>query len=286
MPENTEKPVLKSPVLRVKKWVKSLSVLRPEDADDLISAIASAYRDGIIGHNVVEIIKRVIRLENMTVNDVMIPRPLMVTVSSDSSLEDILKVVTDSGHSRFPVIDDTSQVVNGILLAKDILAHRLANGRDFDLGKSLREAVFVVESKRLSELLNDFRKNRNHMAVVVNEYGGIDGLVTIEDVLEEIVGEIEDESDVEEKDKIIQHEENQFIVDGYTPLEDINDHFKINIDEDVDTIGGLVVRMADRVPKIGDTFSYGPLDLEVTDASARRVRELKITPKEASASDE
>ena len=278
MTENPDKPPQRSLIARSKKWIKSRPMLQPDDTEDVIEAIQSAHRGGVIGHNVLEIIKRVIRVENMTVNDVMIPRPLMVTVSADSSLEDILKVVTDSGHSRFPVIDDTQQIIHGILLAKDILAYHPTNGNRFELNKLLREPVFVVESKRLSELLNDFRKNRNHMAVVVDEYGGIDGLVTIEDVLEEIVGEIEDESDIEEKEKIVQNQENEFIVDAFTSLEEINQHFRINIDEDVDTIGGLVVRMADRVPKVGDTFSFNTLQLEVLDASARRVRELKITP--------
>ena len=276
MAENTDKSPLKSPVSRIKKWLRSHSLLQPDDIEDIVATIQSAHRDGVISHDVVEIIKRVVRVEGMNVSDIMIPRPLMVTVSADSDLDDILKVVAESGHSRFPVIDDTSQIVIGILLAKDIIACHPTNGNGFDLQDLLRDPVFVVESKRLSELLNDFRKNRNHMAVVVDEYGGIDGLVTIEDVLEEIVGDIEDESDIEEKDMIVESANNEYIVDGFTPLDDINEHFRIEINEDVDTIGGLVIRLADRVPKIGESFAYGSLRLEVTDASARRVRELKV----------
>ena len=207
----------------------------------------------------------------------------MVTLDIDSSVDEILKIVTQSGHSRFPVLgghSDNEQ--QGILLAKDILQYIQDDSiEEFNLHDNLRDAMAVPEAMRLNTLLELFQSTRNHMAIVVNEYNGIAGLITIEDVLEEIVGEIEDESDYDETERITQIADNQYMVHGQTEISDFNETFNLNIDEDTDTIGGVILKLAGKVPDEGEIFDYEGLHFRIASADQRRIRSLQVTLKDS-----
>ncbi len=276
MTEDSEKHS-DSPVSMLKKWADNLRLPYPETKEQLIAMVRLARHKGVVGDTVFQIIKRVLDVETKTVGDAMINRALAVTVSAETKLEDVLQTVTDSGHSRFPVMKEDEDEVVGILLAKDILSHFPKNGNDLKVKDIMRPPVYIVESKRLGELLNDFRSNRTHMGVVVDEYGGMAGLITIEDALEEIVGEIEDESDPAQSENIIQESENQFIVNALTEIADINEHFNIHLEDDVDTIGGFIIKEANEVPAVGEVVTYDQLAFEITKADKRRVKELRVT---------
>lgn len=248
--------------------------------DDLIDELRVAMRNGVIQREEFVIIERVLQVAELKVRDAMIPRAKMVTIDHESTLDDILKCVTESGHSRFPVINENAEnEVRGILLAKDILHHHSDNGnQEFSLFDSIRDPMFVAESMRLHSLLKRFQERRSHMAIVVNEYKGIAGLITIEDVLEQIVGEIEDESDIETDDMITEPASNLFSVNGQTEIEEFNERFGARIPEDVDTIGGVILKLAGRVPDVGDRFDYQGYNFEVIEADRRRILQLHVTP--------
>ncbi len=255
--------------------------------DDLIDELRVAVKNGVIQREEFEIIERVLQVAELKVRDAMIPRAKMVTIDHESTLGDILKCVTESGHSRFPVINENAEnEVRGILLAKDILHHHSDNGnQEFNLFDSMRDPMFVAESMRLHSLLKRFQERRSHMAIVVNEYKGIAGLITIEDVLEQIVGEIEDESDIETDDMITEPSNNLFSVNGQTEIEEFNERFSAHISEDVDTIGGVILKLAGRVPDVGDQFDYHGYHFKVIDADRRRILQLHVTPVKQSAPD-
>jgi len=219
------------------------------------------------------------QMSEMRVRDIMIPRSQMMVVERDNSLETILPLIIESAHSRFPVVGDSRDEVVGILLAKDLLAYCFENERDeFRIRDFMRPAVFVPESKRLDVLLRDFRTSRNHLAVVVDEYGGVAGMITIEDVLEQIVGEIEDEHDVEEDAFILPKGDGQFSVKALTPIEDFNQFFKVRFeDEEYDTIGGLVLHLFGHVPKRGEAVVFDRYRFEVVRADSRRIHLLQMT---------
>ncbi len=270
-----------------KTWVRHLrdyttrSLLPAlESTEDLIKVLRAAKEHGIIRGEELDIVERVLRATKLKVRDVMIPRAKMVTIDHESTLEEILQCVTESGHSRFPVINENAEnEVRGILLAKDILHHHNDNGtQEFSLFDSIRDPMFVAESMRLHSLLRRFQERRSHMAIVVNEYKGIAGLITIEDVLEQMVGEIEDESDIETDDMITEPTSNLFSVNAQTEIEEFNERFAANIQEDVDTIGGVILKLAGRVPDIGDEFDYLGFSFKVTKADRRRILLLQVTP--------
>jgi magnesium and cobalt transporter len=192
---------------------------------------------------------------------------------------DLLRIIVNSGHSRFPVIGDNPDEVVGILLAKDLLLYAFERkSEQFNLRDVLRPAVFIPESKRLNVLLKEFRSSRNHMAIVVDEYGGISGMVTIEDVLEQIVGEIEDEHDVEEEDTIRRHSQMHYTIKALTPIEDFNEYFGTQLEDDeFDTIGGLVVHQIGHLPKRGERIVIGNLLFKILRADNRRVHMLQLT---------
>jgi magnesium and cobalt transporter len=202
----------------------------------------------------------------------------MVVVEREASLDEMLPPIIESGHSRFPVIDDNRDEVVGVLLAKDILRYFPDEERSrFDIRDVLRSAVFVPESKRLNTLLQDFRTSRNHMAIVVDEYGGTAGLITIEDVLEQIVGNIDDEHDTEEEASIREHGAGRYTVDALTPIEDFNEYFGTQYsDEAFDTIGGLVINHIGHMPEPGETATIDRFWFRVLDADSRRIRELQV----------
>ena len=221
----------------------------------------------------------VIEVAEMQVRDIMIPRSQMVVVERDADLKVILETVVDSAHSRFPAVGENRDEVIGILLAKDLLPYFL-EGEElrFNLRDILRPAVFIPESKRLNVLLKEFRASRNHIAIVVDEYGGVAGLVTIEDVLEQIVGDIEDEHDIEEDAYIFQHRDNDYTVKAITPIEDFNESFQVDFsDEEFDTIGGLVMNGFGHMPKRGETLNLGDFHFKVLRASSRQIYLLQVS---------
>jgi magnesium and cobalt transporter len=251
----------------------------PRDRDDLIEVLRDARERGLFDLDAHAMLEGVLEVSEMQVREVMIPRSQMVVVDKDASLEEVLPLIIESGHSRFPVIGDSRDEVVGILLAKDLLRFYLeAPNGGFNVREYLRPATFIPESKRLNVLLKEFRSSRNHMAIVVDEYGGVAGLVTIEDVLEQIVGEIDDEHDVEEDVTIIRHNDRRFTVPALTPVEDFNDYFRTRYsDDEFDTIGGLVMHTLGHLPKRGEKAELGPCHFKVIRADNRRIHLLEVT---------
>jgi magnesium and cobalt transporter len=252
----------------------------PNDKQDLIEILRDAHARGLLDRDALDMIEGVFEVSEMQVRDIMVPRAQMDVVDKNMTPEEYLPLVIETGHSRFPMIDGDKDKVVGILLAKDLLRHFQKGERNFNVYDLLRPAVFVPESKRLNVLLREFRASRNHMAIVVDEYGGVAGLVTIEDVLEQIVGEIEDEYDFDADDvMIMQRGEREYVAKALTPIEDFNAYFNTHFsDEEVDTVGGLVMMTLGRLPKRGDKVEIEGLRFEVLRADSRRVHLLKVVP--------
>ena len=248
----------------------------PEDRDELLALLHSAFERNLIDADALSIIEGALQMSDMQVRDVMVPRAQMDCVHLDDPIDVIANFAIDTAHSRFPAIGDGKDDVAGILLAKDLL--RYFAGREFDLRDMLRPAVFVPESKRLNVLLREFRVSRNHMAIVVDEYGGVAGLVTIEDVLEQIVGDIEDEYDFDEVGDSIRLDQNgRYRVKATTEIEDFNEAFATHFsDEEYDTVGGLVIRHFGRLPKRGEAVELEGLKIQVLRADSRRVHTLVV----------
>lgn len=253
----------------------------PRDRDDLIEVLRACHRRGLFGNEALGIIEGAINIADMQVREAMIPRSQMVTVKAGQNPKDFLPIIIESAHSRFPVVDDDdADTVLGILLAKDLLAACFEERLErFEIKDYLRPPMFVPESRRLDALLRDFRQKRSHMAVVINEYGGIAGLVTIEDVLEQIVGEIEDEHDIEEEEYNIKEVgADQWIVKALVPIDEFNEHFQAGFsDEDFDTIGGLVIAQFGHLPVRDETVDFGNFTFKVLNADNRSVRLLQVT---------
>ncbi|ARB44896.1 HlyC/CorC family transporter [Alloalcanivorax xenomutans] len=253
----------------------------PGSREELLDLMRS-MRDGhVIDGDTLGIIEGAIGVSDMQVREILIPRTQMVSIRASSDPRDFLPTIIECAHSRFPVIGDDPDEVIGILLAKDLLALILEPARmeRFQIKDHVRSAMVVPESKRLDSLLREFRITKNHMAIVVNEYGGIAGLVTIEDVLEQIVGEIEDEHDIEEDDYLIKDLENgEHTVKALTPIEDFNEHFQCELsDEEFDTIGGLVMHAFGRLPGREESIDLGPFQFTVLSADGRTIRLLRVT---------
>lgn len=265
-----------------RSWLERLShalLGEPRDREQLIEVLRDAQRRDLFDADALGMIEGVLQVSEMQVRDVMIPRSQMVVVARDATPEEILPIITDSGHSRFPVVGDSRDEVVGILLAKDLLRY-CSEGREgnFSVRDVLRPAVFIPESKRLNVLLKEFRSSRNHMAIVVDEYGGVAGMVTIEDVLEQIVGEIEDEHDIDEAAFILKHNDTHYTVKALTPIEDFNEYFGTTFsDEEFDTIGGLVMKTLGHLPKRGETATIEHLLFKVLRADNRRIHMLQLT---------
>jgi magnesium and cobalt transporter len=268
------------------RWFKRLAETfsaEPKDLEHLSQIILHARERGIINQDACEMLEGVLRVAELQVRDIMVARSQMVVVNRDDPPEDILPAVIESGHSRFPVIGEDRDQVIGILLAKDLLRYFVEGGREnFDIKECLRPAAFIPESKRLNVLLKEFRVSHHHMAVVVDEYGGVSGLVTIEDVLEQIVGDIGDEYDTDEDLDIRREGERQFTVKGQTRIADFNSYFATEFsDEEFDTIGGLAIKFLGRLPRRGESFVMSGLDFRVLRADRRRLDTLRIiTPQD------
>jgi magnesium and cobalt transporter len=268
------------------RWFKRLTETfsgEPKNLEDLSEVIAHARERGIINQDAAEMLEGVLEVAELQVRDIMVPRSQMVVVNRDDTPEAILPAIIDSGHSRFPVIGEDRDEVVGILLAKDLLRFFVEGGKDrFDIKECLRPAVFIPESKRLNVLLKEFRASHHHMAIVVDEYGGVSGLVTIEDVLEQIVGDIGDEYDTDDDLDIRREGERQFTVKGQTRIHEFNEYFGTDFsDEEFDTIGGLATHFLGRLPRRGESFVMNGLEFRVLRADRRRLDTLRVvTPQD------
>lgn len=262
----------------LRKFVRDLAGAA-DDREALVDRMREAREQGLIDADALEMLEGVIEVADLQVRDIMIPRSQMVAVRRDDPADKLLPVVVESGHSRFPVMDDDRDDIVGILLAKDVLrafADESSNG--FDIRECMRPVVVVPESKRVNVLLKEFRRNRNHMAIVVDEYGGVSGLVTIEDAIEQIVGDIDDEFDVEEDQDIRQEGGSGFLVRGATAIEDFNEFFGTELsDEEFDTVAGLVMKQLGHLPRRGEWVQIAGMQMRVIRADRRRVEMLKIT---------
>ncbi len=266
-----------------KSWLDRLGQVflgEPKDREELVEILHDAQERNLFDLGALAMIEGVLQVSELQVHDIMIPRSSMVVVEEEHTVQEMLPIIIESAHSRFPVIGDSRDEVVGVLLAKDLLRYLVeGNKEEFNIEDILRPAFIVPESKRLNILLNEFRNSRNHMAIIVDEYGGVSGLVTIEDVLEQIVGDITDEHDLEEDQYITySEEENYALVKGLTPIEEINEFFKTQFsDNGFDTIGGLVTNLFGHVPKRGEITQAQDLTFEVIRADSRRLHLLKIT---------
>ena len=251
----------------------------PEDREELLKLLHGAYEHNLLDADGLSMMEGVLAVAESTVRDIMVPRAQMDVIEINDPPEKVAEFVVDATHSRFPAIGENKDDVIGILLAKDLL--RYFAGKEFDLRDTLRPAVFVPESKRLNVLLREFRASRNHMAIVVDEYGGVAGLVTIEDVLEQIVGDIEDEYDFDEaEDNIVRDNAGRYRVKAVTEIGDFNAAFGTTLpDEDADTIGGLIMHQLGRLPKRNEVVQFGDLRIQILRADSRRVHTLLVDSK-------
>ncbi len=261
-------------------WIERLTQVVLGDSPDrekLLEQLREAESHNILDADALSMIEGVLQVADMQVRDVMVPRAQMVVVEHDAAPETFVETIIESGHSRFPVIGDSRDDIEGILLAKDLLYH-FARGEKFSMRDYMRPAVFIPESKRLNVLLADFRSKRNHMAMVADEYGGVAGLVTIEDVLEQIVGEIDDEHDTEEAPFVKRHRNGEFTVKALTSVEEFNAYFHTSFeDEEFDTIGGVVIKAFGHLPKRGDERVIEGVRFKVLRADKRRVHLLRVS---------
>jgi magnesium and cobalt transporter len=256
----------------------------PATRDDLIDVLRDSARRDLLDRDSLDMIEGVLQVSEMKVRDIMVPRSQMDVVDKDSPPEGYLPMLIESGHSRFPMVDGDKDKVIGILLAKDLLRYLFLDKKkraQFNVHDMLRPAVFVPESKRLNVLLREFRTSRNHMAIVVDEYGGVAGLVTIEDVLEQIVGEIADEYDIEDDVMIMPRDGGEYVVKALVTLADFNTRLNSQLaHEEIDTVGGLVMSRLGHVPRRGEKIDIDNWRFEVLRADSRRVYLLKVTPVE------
>jgi magnesium and cobalt transporter len=252
----------------------------PEDRDQLIELLRSAHERNLLDSDALAMIEGVLQVSELQARDIMVPRSQMDVIDISESPDKFIPFVIQTAHSRFPVTDGNKDDVIGILLAKDLLRY-YAGEEEFNVREMLRPAVFIPESKPLNVLLKEFRKNRNHIAIVVDEYGGVAGLITIEDVLEQIVGDIEDEYDFDEvEDNIVQDKSGQFRVKAGTEIADFNERFGTSFsDEEFDTIGGLVLKRFGRVPKRGEQVTMDDLTFKILRGDSRRLHLLEVIPK-------
>ena len=266
-----------------KSWLDKLRLTfsgEPRSKEDLVGVITEAEQRELIDPQTREMIEGVIGVNEMRVRDIMIPRTQMTTIDIDQKVEEFLPKILDTAHSRFPVISEDKDHIEGILLAKDLLSYAFSPDKAFELKDVLRPAVIVPESKRVDVLLKEFRQQRYHMAIVVDEYGGVSGLVTIEDILELIVGEIEDEYDIDENgtDDIKPLNKSTYTVKALTPVDDFNEFFKTTFDEEeADTIGGIVLKAFGHMPETGDEITVSDIHFKITNSDKRRLVQLKVT---------
>ena len=278
-PESSDEPASRS-------WWDRLGNLfsgQPRSRDDLVEELRSAHVNGLLSADTLRMLEGALKVTELSVDDVMVPRMQIVMIATAAPLTQILATVVESGHSRFPVYGRDKNDILGIILAKDLLPFSANHGTDFNIHAILRPAMFIPEAMRLNVLLGEFRRNRNHMALVIDEYGDMAGLITIEDVLEQIVGDIDDEYDEEETPMLVYpQDDDSWLVSALMPIEDFNQqlgsHFS---DTEFDTIGGLITHEFGHLPAIGEETMTGQLRFRVTIANDRRVQQFHVTRCEA-----
>ena len=248
----------------------------PRNRDELLEELRAAQTNGLLSVDTLTMVEGALKVNELSVDDVMVPRAQIVMLAAESPLTEILATVVESGHSRFPVHGEDKDEILGILLAKDVLKF-FGAPEHFDIRAILRPAVLIPESMRLNVLLDEFRRSRNHMALVVNEYGGVAGLITIEDVLEQIVGEIDDEHDDDEPELMHEQPGGDWLVSALTPVEDFNEQAGTAFsDEEYDTVGGMVTSEFGHLPEVGEEVAIGGFLFHVTEADDRRVQQFRV----------
>lgn len=266
---------------RPKSWIDKIAQVfsdEPTDTNSLLELLRNAAQDQVLDGQALSMIEGALQVSSMQVKDIMIPRPKVVSVPADTPTEEIVRLVSQSSHSRLPVLGESVDDIKGILLAKDLLQVNLeSHNENFEIRNIIRPVTFVSEDKRLNILLKEFRETRQHMAIVNDEYGSMCGIVTIEDVLEQIVGDIEDETDIDDEDYIREFDKKNHIVKALTPLSEFNEYFRTNFsDEEFSTIGGLVIQEFGRIPERGEIASVGPFQVTVLNADSRQIKLIKV----------
>ena len=264
---------------KLKRYFRNPFFIKTQSVSEVTDFLKDAADQKIIDKEAESIATKGIKLGDITAKEIMIPKVDMVTIQIDEDTDEIIKKIIDSGHSRYPVLGKERNEVVGILLAKDILPKLFKGSTDFDIGEMLRDSTVVPETKKIDTLLEEFKEDKSHLAVVIDEYGAICGLITIEDILEELVGEIEDEHDVD-LNEIIEISENTFMVDSKIELEEFISFFKLNLDPlsiDAETLGGFFITKFGVLPKIGDKIKIDDLTIKVLDTNLRRIKKFKVT---------
>lgn len=260
--------------------IKQLLQVEPQNKEQLINLLRDAQIRALIDAETLAMIEGVILFSQMKVRDIMLPKQQMTCIPENAELSDVIDIIAQSGHSRFPVMSDSKDEVIGILHAKDLLRFQTNTNLEFDLLDIVREATFVPEGKRLDSLLSEFRNNRNHMAIVVDEYGSVAGFVTLEDIIEQIIGDIEDEFDIDEEAYIKAHGEHHYIIKAHTPIEEFNEQLHTQFsDESYDTIGGIVMAKFGYLPKRGESIAINDLEFKILNSDARRIKLLECLDK-------
>lgn len=266
--------------------LKQLLQLEPQNKDQLIHLLRDAQMRELINSDTLAMIEGVIFFSQMKVRDIMLPKQQMTCIPEDASFEEAIGLVSESGHSRFPVLDAKRENVIGILHAKDLLRFNNTLPDAFDLLDIVRQASVIPESKRLDSLLNEFRQNRNHMAIVVDEYGVVSGFVTLEDILEQIIGDIEDEFDIDEEAYIKSHGNANYIIKAHTPINEFNEQLQADFsDTSYDTIGGIVMATFGYLPKRNESVTVEQFEFKILNADARRIKLLECIDKRANQTD-
>jgi len=264
--------------IKVQGWIKSIIHLishKPCTVEQLIYTLRDAQTLGIINNETLGMLEGVISCAQLKVRDIMLPKNQLLTVAHDTEFTEIIQLVTRSGHSRFPVTGDNHDEIIGILHAKDLLRFSAHPEMNFDLSDIIRQATFVPESKRLDLLLSEFRNNRNHMAIVVDEYGATAGFVTLENIIEQIIGDIEDEFDIDEESYIKSHDDTNYIIKAHTPIAEFNQQLHANFSDDIyDTVGGIVMAKFAYLPKRGEHINIEGFEFTIITSDARRIKLL------------
>ncbi len=264
--------------------LKQILQVEPQNKEQLIDLLRDAQTRSLIDSETLAMIEGAILFAQMKVRDIMLPKKQMTCVSQDAELNEVIQIVTQSGHSRFPVTGDSHDEIVGILHAKDLLRFQSQQQTSFDLLDIVRQTAFIPESKRLDILLSEFRVNRNHMAIVVDEYGAVAGFVTLEDIIEQIIGDIEDEFDIDEEAYIKTHADSHFIIKAHTPIEEFNEQLHAHFsDESYDTIGGIVMTNFGYLPKRGEVITIDQFEFKVINADARRIKLLECFDRRSNA---
>ena len=257
--------------------IKDLLGDSPKDKKDVISLLTTAANDNLISQDSYQMILGVFSVSEIPVREIMIPRPHVIAIDVNEELSTVITKVIESGHSRFPVINGKLDEIIGILHAKDLLKNQINTNNDFDLHDYMRPATFIPESKRLNVLLNDFKASRNHIAIVIDEHSNVSGLVTLEDLIEEIIGEIDDEHDISSREFIIQQANNKYIIDSLLTLGDFNERFNTSfVDEDIETLGGFLINKFEKVPKKQEIIEINNFVFTVLSADSKKIHRIQL----------